>query len=73
MKTKIGVIIALGVSFWYLNTINNKYDNISNKLDMIIDVSDKSKIDSLQMEIMDLGRRLDSMVLKYDYNWEFTN
>ena len=73
MKTKIGIAIVLGASFWYLNTINNKYNNISNKLDMIVEVSNKSKVDSLQMEIMDLGRRLDSMVLKYDYNWEFTN
>ena len=31
----------------------------------------ETKIDSLQLEIMDLGRRLDSMVLKYDYGWEF--
>ena len=71
MKTKIIGIVVLGVSFWYINTINNKYNNISNKLDMIIDVSDKSKVDSLYQEIMDIGWKWDSMVLKYDHGWKF--
>ena len=73
MKIKIGAIIVLGMSLWYFNTVNNKYNNISNKLDVIISVSEKNKIDSLYQEIMDLGQKLDSMVLKYDYGWEFTN
>ena len=80
MKTKIGVIVVLGASLWYSIAINNKYNNIYSKLDMIMSNQEmiwlnanELKIDSLQMEIMDLGRRLDSMVLKYDYNWEFTN
>ena len=33
----------------------------------------KAKIDSLQQEIMDIGWKLDSMMLKYDYNFAFTN
>ena len=71
MKIKIGAIIVLGMSLWYFNTVNNKYNNISNKLDMIIDVSEKGKVDSLYQEIMDVGWRLDSMILKYDEGWEF--
>ena len=42
-------------------------------LDMIIEVSDKSTVDSLKDEIMDIGWKLDSMTLKYDEGWEFTN
>ena len=71
MKTKIGIIAILGVSLWCSITINKKYNNISNKLDMIIDVSDKSKVDSLYQEIMDIGWKWDSMVLKYDHGWKF--
>ena len=73
MKTKIIGIVVLGVSFWYINTINNKYNNISNKLDVIISVSEKNKIDSLYQEIMDIGWKLDSMTLKYEHEWVFTN
>tara|TARA_R100000152_G_C6644275_1_gene87833 strand:+ start:56 stop:277 length:222 start_codon:yes stop_codon:yes gene_type:complete len=73
MKNKLVVIVILGVSLWHSVTINKKYNNISNKLDMIISVSKKGKIDSLQQELMNLGSKLDSMTLKYDYGFEFTN
>ena len=73
MKTKLAIIAIAGVSFWYSSTVNKKYNNISNKLDMIISVSKKGKIDSLQQELMNLGSKLDSMTLKYDYGFEFTN
>ena len=73
MKTKLAIIAIAGVSFWYSSTVNKKYNNISNKLDMIISVSKKGKIDSLEHELMNLGGKLDSMILKYDYNFEFTN
>ena len=73
MKTKISGIIVLGVSLWYLNTVNKKYNNISNKLDIIVEVSKKGKIDSLQLEIMYLGNKLDSMILEHDYGFAFTN
>ena len=73
MKTKIGGIIVLGISLCYLNTINKKYNNISNKLDIIVEVSKKGKIDSLQLEIMYLGGKLDSMILEHDYGFAFTN
>ena len=78
MKIKIVGIIILGTFFWYLNTINKKLDdnkeiwNISNKLDTIIEVSKKGKIDSLQYEIMYLGNKLDSMILEHDYGFTFT-
>ena len=72
MKTKLAIIAIAGVSFWYSSIVNKKYNNISNKLDVIISVSKKGKIDSLQNELMDLGGKLDSMILKYDYNFEFT-
>ena len=70
--TKIGGIIVLGVSLWYLNTIDKKYNNISKKLDMIVENSEKGKIDSLQYEIMYLGNKLDSMILEHDEGFTFT-
>ena len=80
MKTKIIGIIVFGVSFWYLNTINKKYNNISKKLDMIMSnqemiwlKTNELKIDSLQEEMMDIGWKLDSMILEHDYNYSFTN
>ena len=73
MKTKIAVIVILGVSLWHSVAINNKYNNISNKLDMIIEVSNKSIVDSLHQEIMDIGWKYDSLTLKYEHGWEFTN
>ena len=69
--TKITIIVILGVSLWHSIAINKKYNNISNKLDMIISVSEKGKIDSLQQQIMDIGWKNDSLTLKYEYGWEF--
>ena len=80
MKTKIIGIIVFGVSFWYLNTINKKYNNISKKIDMVISnqemiwlKTNELKIDSLESEMMDLGGKLDSMILEHDYGFVFTN
>ena len=56
--TKKAVIVILGVSLWHSIAINKKYNNISNKLDMIISVSEKGKIDSLQQQIMDIGWKM---------------
>ena len=69
--TKITVIVILGVSLWHSIAINKKYNNISNKLDVIISVSEKGKIDSLQQEIMNIGWKNDSLTLKYEHGWEF--
>ena len=73
MKNKMTIIVILGVSLWHSTAINKKYNNVSNKLDMIISVSEKGKIDSLQQEIMDIGWKYDSLTLKYEHGWEFTN
>ena len=73
MKIKVSVIVILGASLWCSIAINKKYNNISNKLDMIISVSKKGKIDSLQQEIMDIGWKNDSLILKYEEGWDFTN
>ena len=73
MKNKMTIIVILGVSLWHSIAINKKYNNVSNKLDMIISVSEKGKIDSLQQEIMDIGWKYDSLTLKYEHGWEFTN
>ena len=54
-------------------TTNRQSSSISSKLDTIISVSNKNEIDSLQQEIMNLGWKLDSMILKHDEGWEFTN
>tara|TARA_R110002012_G_scaffold150825_1_gene310570 strand:- start:69 stop:296 length:228 start_codon:yes stop_codon:yes gene_type:complete len=72
MKTKIAITAILGVSLWCSSTLSSKYNDISNKLDTIISVSKKGKIDSLQQELMILGSKLDSMVLKHDYNFDVT-
>ena len=71
MTTNKIIIVALGISLWCSTTLNKKYNNISKKLDMIVENSEKGKIDSLQFEIMYLGNKLDSMQLKYDFGYEF--
>ena len=73
MTTNKIIIVALGVSIWCSTTLNKKYNNISKKLDMIVENSEKRKIDSLQFEIMNLGYKLDSMILEHDYGFTFTN
>ena len=73
MKNKMTIIVILGVSLWHSIAINKKYNNISNKLDVIISISEKGKIDSLQQQIMDIGWKYDSLTLKYEHGWEFTN
>ena len=78
MKIKIGVIVILGASLWYSSIIGKKYNNISKKLDMIMSnqemiwlKANELKIASLQQEGMNLGSKLDSMQLKYDFGYEF--
>ena len=66
---KIG-ILAIGVVIGNFIT-TQKHNEISDKLDIIMEISEKGKIDSLYQEIMDIGWKNDSMVLKYDEGWEF--
>ena len=70
--TKIGVVVILGASLWCSIATNKRYNNISKKLDMIVENSEKGKIDSLQFEIMYLGNKLDSMILEHDEGFTFT-
>ena len=80
MTTNKIIVIALGVSIWYSATSSKKYNNISKKLDMIVSNQEmiwlkdnELKIDSLEKEMMDLGGKLDSMILEHDYGFVFTN
>ena len=66
---KIG-ILAIGVVLGNLIT-TQKYNEISDKLDVIMEISEKGKIDSLYQEIMDIGWKNDSLTLKYEQGWEF--
>ena len=63
MKIKIVIVVILGASLWCSIATNKRYNNISKKLDMIVENSEKGKIDSLQLEIMDIGARLDSCII----------
>ena len=71
--TKRAVIVILGVSLWHSVAINKKYNNVSNELEVVMKSSNKLKIDSLLQQIMDIGWKNDSLTLKYEYGWEFTN
>ena len=71
--TRTAIIVTLGVSLWHSTITNNEYDNISSKLNVIIENSNKATIDSLKQEVMEIGWKLDSMVLEHDYNFSFTN
>ena len=66
---KLG-ILAIGIVIGNAITVQ-KYNNISDKLDKVIEVTDEENIDSLYQVIMDIGWKNDSMVLKYDEGWRF--
>ena len=71
--TKKAVIVILGVSLWHSIAINKKYNNVSSELEMVMKSNNKLKIDSLLQQIMEIGWKNDSLMLKYEYGWEFTN
>ena len=56
----VGLIIG---STWFT------YYGINLKLNVIMDNTNNSTITELQDEIMTIGHELDSMKLKYDYNF----
>ena len=66
---KIG-ILAIGVVLGNLITAQ-KHNEISSKLDIIMEISEKGKIDSLYQEIMDIGWKNDSLTLVYEQKSEF--
>ena len=69
---KIG-ILAVGVLVLHSIGVNNKYNKIHSKLDIVIEQTNNTIVDSLKLEVMDYGYKLDSMRLQYDYAWAFTN
>ena len=66
---KIG-ILAIGVVLGNF-IATQKHNEISDKLDIIMEISEKGKIDSLYQEIMDIGWKNDSLTLVYKQGWEF--
>ena len=66
---KIG-ILAIGMVIGSI-IITQKHNEISDKLDIIMEISEKGKIDSLYQEIMDIGWKNDSLTLVYEQGWEF--
>ena len=67
---KITFIALLIGGFLYMVS-NRDFKTIQKQLDVIEENTTNNKVDSLQVEIMELGHKLDSMQLKYDYNYEF--
>ena len=68
---KIG-ILAVGVLVLHSFGVNNKYNKIHSKLDIVIEQTNNTIVDSLKLEVMNYGYKLDSMRLQYDYAWAFT-
>tara|TARA_R110002020_G_scaffold147099_1_gene322175 strand:- start:222 stop:428 length:207 start_codon:yes stop_codon:yes gene_type:complete len=66
---KLG-ILAIGIVIGNAIT-TQKYNNISDKLDIVMEISEKGKIDSLYQEIMSLGWQNDSLTLVYEQGWKF--
>ena len=66
---KIG-ILAIGIVIGNIIT-TQKHNEISGKLDIIMEISEKSKIDSLYQEIMNIGWKNDSLTLVHEHKWEF--
>jgi cellobiose-specific phosphotransferase system component IIB len=67
---KITIIALLGCSAFLLvnntNKYNKKLDKIISNQEVISLKTNELKIDSLQLEIMDLGARLDSCIIVND-------
>ena len=67
---KITIIALLGCSTFLLvnntNKYNKKLDKIISNQEIISLKTNELKIDSLQLEIMDLGARLDSCIIVND-------
>ena len=75
LKTKIGIIVILGASLWCSVAINKKLNHITKHVvthewETTIRMQ-KEVIDSLQQEIMYIGWKNDSLILKYEHEWEF--
>ena len=60
------ILLILG-STWFT------YYGINLKLNVIMENTNNELIDSLHQEIMNIGWENDSLILKYEHNWEFEN
>ena len=59
-------IVLIIFSIWISNSHRTQ---LHDKLDSLIVNTNNKQVDSLQLEIMTIGYELDSMKLKYDYNF----
>ena len=66
MKRNISVIICWLITLSILIYTNNTIKEFNYAIKNIEDNSQSILIDSLQLEIMEIGSELDSMYLKYD-------
>ena len=53
-----------------IKTFNKTIKNVEDKSQEIMITSLNIEIEELQTEMMDVGWKLDSMVLKYDFNYK---
>jgi|TARA_R100001594_G_scaffold27023_1_gene51751 hypothetical protein len=60
------ILLILG-STWFT------YYGINLKLNVIMENTNNELVDSLHQEIMNIGWENDSLILKYEHNWEFEN
>ena len=59
-------MLIIILSIWIGNSHKTQ---LNDKLDLLIVNTNNEQVDSLQLEIMALGAELDSMKLKYDYDY----
>jgi len=66
MKRNVSVIICWLITLSILIYTNNTIKEFNYAIKNVEDNSQSILIDSLQLEIMEIGSELDSMYLKYD-------
>ncbi|QDP48236.1 MAG: hypothetical protein Unbinned585contig1001_6 [Prokaryotic dsDNA virus sp.] len=65
MKT-ISILICWVITLYMLINTNNTIKDFNCNIKNLEDISQTLLIDSLQLEIMEIGAELDSMYLKHD-------
>ena len=65
MKT-ISILICWVITLYMLINTNNTIKDFNCNINNLEDISQTLLIDSLQLEIMEIGAELDSMYLKHD-------
>ena len=66
MKYKISLLLCWLITLSMLIYTNNTVNEFNEVIKNVEDNSQSMLIDSLQLEIMQIGSELDSMYLKYD-------